>query len=144
VNAHAEVRNDSLLTIWRDLTTEPVWKYEESPPFLLSELTKLNLVEASDGELSRAMWFWLRRPKMMFPDSVALSIVASCVIVSAVIALVNWPGTSIPKRVTELSILLFEVAFEIYLVVQRIRFVRWRREYELSIDRLIRSIHSGV
>ena len=81
---------------------------------------------------------------MMFPDSVALSIVASCVIVSVVIALVNWPGTSMPKRVTELSILLFEVAFEIYLVVQRIRFVRWRRDYELSIDRLIRSIHSGV
>jgi hypothetical protein len=144
VNAHADVQNDSLLTIWRDLTTEPVWKYEESPPFLLSELTKLNLVEASDGELSRAMWFWLRRPKMMFPDSAALSIVASCVIVSVVIALVNWPGTSMPKRVTELSILLFEVAFEIYLVVQRIRFVRWRRDYELSIDRLIRSSHSDV
>lgn len=144
MNTHADVQNVSLLTIWRDLTTEPVWKYEESPPFLLSELTKLNLVEASDGELSRAMWFWLRRPKMMFPDSAALSIVASCVIVSVVIALVNWPGTSMPKRVTELSILLFEVAFEIYLVVQRIRFVRWRRDYELSIDRLIRSIHSGV
>ena len=40
-------------------------------------------------------------------------------------------------------ILLLELAVGIYLIVQRIRFVRWRHEYELSIDRLIRTIHPG-
>jgi hypothetical protein len=49
-----------------------------------------------------------------------------------------------PKRVAELIILLLELAAEIYLIVQRIRFLGWRRDYELSIDRLIRTIHPGV
>jgi hypothetical protein len=144
VNANADFRNDGLLAIWRDLTTEPVWNYEELPPFLLSQVTKVDLVEASDSELSRVIWFWSRRPKPRFHDSAALLMVALCVLISLSLALVNWPGTSMSKRITELIILLCEVAVEIYLVVQRLRFVRWRREYELSIDWLIRTIHPGV
>jgi hypothetical protein len=143
VNANAEVRDDRLLTIWRDLTTEPVWKYEELPPFRLSQLTKLDLLEASDSELARAIWFWCRRPKLIFHDSAASIIVALCVLVSLFIALVNWPGTSMPERVAEMVILLLELVVEIYLVVQRLKFLRWRREYERSIDRLIRTIHPG-
>jgi hypothetical protein len=143
VNANAEVRDDRLLTIWRDLTTEPVWKYEELPPFRLSQLTKLDLLEASDSELARAIWFWCRRPKLIFHDSAASIIVALCVLVSLFIALVNWPGTSMPERVAEMVILLLELVVEIYLVVQRLNFLRWRREYERSVDRLIRTLHPG-
>jgi hypothetical protein len=144
VNANAEVRNDRLLTIWRDLTTEPVWKYEELPPFQLPQLTDLDLLEASDSELARAIWFWCRRPKLIFPDSAVPIIVALCVLVSLLIALVHWPGTSLPRRVAEVVILLLELVVEIYLVVQRLRFVRWRGEYEGSIDRVIRTIRPGV
>jgi hypothetical protein len=140
VKANAEIRNDGLSTIWRDLTTEPVWKYDESPPFMLSQLTEVELLQASDTELARSIWFWCRRPKLIFNDSVALVIVAFCILISLFIGLVNWAGTSMPERVAEVIILLFEVAVEIYLVIQRIRFVRWRREYELSIDRVIRTI----
>ena len=144
MNANAEVRNDRLLTIWRDLTTEPVRKYEELPPFRLSQLTKLDLLEASDSELARAIWFWCRRPKLIFHDSAAPIIVALCVLVSLFIALVNWPGTSMPKRVAEMVILLSGLVVEIYLVVQRLKFLRWRGEYERSIDRVIRTIQPGV
>jgi hypothetical protein len=143
VNANAEVRNDRLLTIWRDLTTEPVWKYDELPPFRLSQLAKLDLLEASDSELARAIWFWCHRPKLIFHDIAAPIIVALCVLVSLFIMLVNWPGTSNPERVAEMVVLLLELVVEIYLVVQRFKFVRWRREYERSVDRLIRSIHPG-
>lgn len=144
MNAGAEFRNDWLLAMWRDLTTEPVWKYEELPPFMLSQLTKFDLFEAGDSELSRAIWFWFRRPKLTFYDSAALVIVALCVVISLSIALVNWPGTSMHRRFTELIILLFEVAVGIYLVIQRLRFLRWRCEYERSIDRVLRTIHPGV
>jgi hypothetical protein len=143
VNASVEVRNDRLLTIWRDITTEPVWKYDELPPFRLSRLAKLDLLEASDSELARAIWFWCRRPKLIFHDSAAPIIVALCVLVSLFIVLVNWPGTSKPERVAEMVILLLELVVEICLVVQRSKFLCWRREYERSIDRLIRSIHPG-
>jgi hypothetical protein len=106
MNANAEVRNNRLLAIWRDLTTEPVWKYEELPPLRLPQLTNLDFLEASDSELARAIWFWRRRPKLIFHDNAAPIIVMLCVFVSLFIALANWPGTSMPKRVVEMVILL--------------------------------------
>ena len=63
MNGNPEVLSDAwLLAIWRGLTTEPVWKYQELPPFLLPELIKLDLVEASDSELSRVIWFCCAGP----------------------------------------------------------------------------------
>jgi hypothetical protein len=135
---------DGLSTIWTDLTTEPVWKYDESPPFLLSQLTESDLLEASDSELARVIWFWCRRPKLMLHDSAVLMIVALCVLISLSIALVSWPGTSPPKRIDEVIIVLFELAAAIYATGHRLRFLRWRREYERSIDRLIRNLHPGL
>ena len=135
---------DGFSAIWRDLTTEPVWKYQELPPFLLSQLTESDLLEASDSELARVIWFWCRRPNLMFHDSAALVVVALCVLISISVALVNWAGTSSPKRIDEVIIVLFEFGVAIYATGHRLRFLRWRREYERSIDRLIRDLHPGV
>jgi hypothetical protein len=135
---------DPLSAIWRDLTTEPVWKYEELPPFLLRQLTESDLLEANDSELARVIWFWCRRPHLMFRHSAALVIVVLCVLISLSIALVYWSETSRPKRIDELVVVLFEVAFAVYASGHRLRFLRWRREYERSIDRLIRDLHPGV
>jgi hypothetical protein len=135
---------DGFSAIWRDLATEPVWEYEELPPFLLSQVTESDLLEASESELARAIWFWLRRPKLRFRESAALMIVALCVLISLSIALLDWPGTSRSERVAEVTIVLFEVAVVIYAVWHRLKSVRWRREYERSIDRLIRNLHPEV
>ena len=135
---------DELSAIWTDLTTEPVWKYEELPPFQLSKLTESDLLEASDSELARVIWFWCRRPKLMFYHSAALMIVVFCVLISVSIALVSWPGTRLPKRIDEVMIVLFELAVAIYATGYRLRFLRWRREYERSIDRLFGTLDSEV
>ena len=129
--------------MWRDLTSEPVWKYEELPPLLLAELTKLDLFEVGDSELARTQWFWSRRRKLSLHKSTALLFTGLCVILSLAIAFVAWPETSMPKRVAEMIISFLALVAAIYLITQRIGFVRWRREYELSIDRLIHTIHSG-
>jgi hypothetical protein len=73
-----------------------------------------------------------------------LMIVALCMLISLSIALVSWPGTSPPKRIDEVIIVLFELAAAIYATGHRLRFLRWRREYERSIDRLIRNLHPGL
>ena len=52
MNANAEFRNRSLSAIWKDLTTEPAWKYDELPPFMISQLTERDLLEARDSELA--------------------------------------------------------------------------------------------
>jgi hypothetical protein len=144
VNVNSENRKDGLLAIWRGLTTEPVWKYQKLPPFLLPELIKLDLVEASDSELSRVMWFWLRRPRRTLPESTALIVVALCALLSLTIAFVDWPLTSMMKGAAGVMILLAGVAVQIYAVVNRFRCLHWRREYERSIDRLIRTLYPGV
>ena len=135
---------DGLSVLWRDLTTEPVWKYEELTPFLLSQLTESDLLEASDAELARVIWFWCRRPKLMFHDSVVLLITGLCLLISLSIALVSWPGASLPKRIGEVVMVVLEMAVAIYATGYRLRFLRWRREYERSIDRLIRNLDPEV
>jgi hypothetical protein len=135
--------NDGLLSIWMDLTAEPVWKYEELPPFVLPELMQLDLSEVNDSELSRAIWFWFRRPKPSLHDSAMLMVAALAVLVSLIIALVNWRLASAPKRAAEVIILLLQVAVGIWVIVNRRGFLRWRREYELSVDRVIRTICQG-
>jgi hypothetical protein len=107
---------------------------------MLSQLTEVDLLQATDSELARAIWFWCRRPKLMSHDSAAPIIVALCIELSLFIALVYWRRTSMPERAAEVVLLLLEVAVEICLIIQRIRFVRWRRDYEVSIDRVIRLI----
>jgi hypothetical protein len=142
MNGNAEVRNGGILGMWRDLTTEPAWRYEELPPLLLAELTEQDLFE-DDTELARARWFWSRRPKLTLHDRAAPVAVGTVVLLYLVVAFAVWPETSMPKAVTEMVILLLDLAVMIELVVERIRFVRWRRDYELSVDRLIRNIHPG-
>jgi hypothetical protein len=144
VNGNPEFRKAWLSAIWRGLTTEPIWKYQESPPFQLPELITLDLVEAGDSELSRVIWFWLRRPRLTFHESIALIVLALCVVLFLTIAFVDWPLTSMTKRADELMILLVGVAVQIYAVIHRFRYLCWRREYELSVDRIIRIIHPTV
>lgn len=117
---------------------------KELPPVLLSQLSKRDLFEVGDTELSRANWFWSRRPKLMFHDGATPIILALCVLISLCMVLVNWPGTSISQRVAELTIVFLEVSVEIYAIGSRLKFIRWRREYERSIDRFIRTHHPGV
>jgi hypothetical protein len=145
MNGNPEFLSDAwLLAIWRGLTREPVWKYQELPPFLLPELRELDLVEASDSELSRVMWFWLRRPRLTLDGSTALFVLTSCALLFLTIAFVDWFLTSMTKCNAELMFLLVGVAVLIYAVVHRFKFLGWRREYELSVDRLIRTIHPTV
>jgi len=143
MNGNLEFREDRLLAMWRVFTSEPVWKYEELPPLLLVELTKLDFFQVGDSELARAQWLWLRRPKLALYASTALLAAGLCVTLSLAIAFVAWPETSMPKRVSEMIISLLAVVAVIYLIAQRIRFVRWQREYERSVDRLIHTIHPG-
>jgi hypothetical protein len=98
VNGNPEFRKAWLFAIWRDLTTEPDWKYQELPPFLLPELIKLDLIEASDSELPRVMWFWLRRPRLTLHEGTALMVVALCALLPLTIAFVDWPLTWMMKR----------------------------------------------
>jgi hypothetical protein len=108
---------------------------------LLVELTKVDLFEVGDSELARAHWFWSRRRKLPLHQTTALLVAGLCATLSLAVAFVAGTETSMTRRVAGMIISLLAVVAAIYLIAQRIGFVRWRREYELSIDRLVRTIH---
>jgi hypothetical protein len=136
---------DRLLTIWRDLDTEPVWRYQELAPFKLPELKELTSHIAIDSELSRVVWFWLRRPKStLYESGTALTVEVLFVLLFLIIAVFDWPLTSISGVAAEVIILLFLAAIEIGAIAHRVRLIHWRREYERSVNRLIRTNYPTV
>lgn len=134
-----------LLATWRDLNTEPVWQYQELPPFQLPELREPTLCVDSYSELSRAVWFWLRRPKSAFYESGTVWIVEVVgVLLSLIIAVFKWPLTSISDVAAVVIILRFGLAIEIGAIADWVRYIHWRRDYERSVNRLIRTIYRAV
>jgi hypothetical protein len=66
------------------------------------------------------------------------------VLLSLIAAFVGSPEISISELAIEVIILLFGLAIEIGAVVYQVRLVRWRREYEQSVNRLIWTLYPAV
>ena len=114
-----------LVALWKDLQDDDHWRYEELSPVQLLEKLNLDWNSTESDELARAEWFWSRRPRFLLVISRLLWLIAA-------LGMPFWLFV-IPKvGVPILVIWAVTVATEI------VRSVRWRRQYELSIDRLIR------
>jgi hypothetical protein len=129
VNFHASSAKSNLtkclVEAWRNLEAEQRWKYDELSPVQLLKKLKLDRYPLNQDELARAEFFWSRRPRLLTATGyVAWLIVA--------LGLPFWvfmvPAIGVPLLV--LSAVVVDTGI--------IRSVRWRRQYELSIDRLIR------
>ena len=113
-----------LARVWQDLQNVHKWKYEELSPTRLLE--KLNLLEYSreSDELARANWFWARRPHV-------LTMVSYLVWLIVIAGLPFWlfivPVIGLPLIIISLIMVNIDI----------VRSLQWRRQYELSIDRLI-------
>jgi hypothetical protein len=113
-----------LAGLWRDLQDDQHWKYEElSPTELLEKLGRHEYLPNSN-ELERAEYFWSRRPGF-FP---VISYIAWLIVA---LGLPFWllivPAVGLPLFIVSAVLIDTDI----------VRSVRWRREYELSIDRLI-------
>jgi hypothetical protein len=115
-----------LREIWRDLQDQPRWKYEQLSPVQLLEKSKLHRNSTDIDELARADWFWSRRPRVL---ATASCIVWLFVILGSPFWLFCVPTIGAPLLIIAVVIVGTEI----------VRSVRWRRQYELSIDRLIRT-----
>jgi len=121
-----------LVGVLRDIEDNQSWKYDELSPVQLLERLKLDKRLADRDELERAEYFWTRRPRFLR----AISWIAWLLLA---LGLPFWlfvvPAIGLPL------LLLSAVVANTDIV----RSVRWRRQYELSIDRLVRttSIFTG-
>jgi len=114
-----------LRRVWQDLQGDPHWKYEQLSPVQLLEKPELHRYPTHNDELARANWFWSRRPRMLPAASYTVCLVAA-------LGLPFWlffvPLIGVPLIIIAAVIVSTEI----------VQSVRWRRQYELSIDRLIR------
>src|ERR1700740_1520740 len=117
-----------LTRIWRYLKNEQQWKYRELPPETLFEVLKLNLLYADESESARAGWLWLRRPKPLTE-----SLLRSLICVSGAPLLLFVPKVGLPLS------LAWCIGVRLAGSAGPGRLMIWRRAYDLSIDRLIRT-----
>jgi hypothetical protein len=112
--------------VWQDLQDDSDWKYEWLSPVHLLENLELNRYPTDNAELDRAIWFWSRRPRLLPAVS---WIVWLIVALGLPLWLFVFPVIGVPLLIVAAVIVNTEI----------VRSVRWRRQYESSIDRLIRA-----
>ena len=117
----------ALSEVWHDLQADPKWKYEQLTPIQLLEKSELRIHLPDSGELARATWFWSRRPRLL---SVASSILWITVALGLPFWLFRIPSIGVPLIIVTAVVINTDL----------VRSLRWRRQYESSIDRLIRTI----
>jgi hypothetical protein len=114
-----------LVGFWRDLEDNLHWKYDELSPGQLLQKLKLDECPADKDELARAEFFWRRRPRFLQ----AITYVAWLLVA---LGLPVWlfivPAIGVPLLIVSTVLANTDI----------VRSVRWRRQSELSIDRLIR------
>jgi hypothetical protein len=114
-----------LAGVWRDLQDDQRWKYDELSPVHLLEKLRRHAYLANTDELERAEYFWSRRPRFL----PAISYIAWLIVA---LGLPFWlfivPAIGVPLLIVSTVLANTDI----------VRSVRWRRQYELSIDRLIR------
>ena len=111
----------------RDLEDNQRWKYDELSPVQLLEKLKLNEYPTDKGELARAEFFWSRRPRL-------LTGIDYIVWLTVALGLPFWlfivPAIGVPLLIIAAVVVATGI----------VRSVRWRRQYGLSIGRLIRHV----
>ena len=116
----------ALSEVWHDLGADPKWKYEQLSPIQLLEKSELGVRLPDSGELVRATWFWSRRPRL-------LSVASSLLWITLALGLPFWlriPSIGVPLIILAVAVINTDL----------VRSLRWRLQYEASIDRLIRTI----
>ena len=132
VRAPSESLNftEHLIGFWRDLEDNQHWKYDELSPVQLLEKSKLDDCPVDKDELARSEFFWHRRPRLLpAAGSLAWIVVA----LGLPVWLFVFPAIGVPVLIRSAAVINVGI----------VQSVRWRREYELSIDRLTRQCGSS-
>jgi hypothetical protein len=119
-----------LAEFWHDLQDEQQWKYEPSCPVQILEQLNLDTCQQNNGELERAEWFWNRQPRLLRATSYVVWLLAA---LGSPFWMFIIPAIGIPVLIISAVTVDAEI----------VQSVRWRRQYELSIDRLVRASING-
>ena len=113
---------------WRDFQYPSRWRYPDLAPEEALAGRQLKVELATEPELKRATWLWFRRPKLILGyGALSYVIMVACTTVAMLV-----PVIGIFFAAVWLGIWVLAIAAD------TIRYVRWRRDYETALDRLLR------
>ena len=113
---------------WSDFNSENEWRFPDVAPWRLQGLLGWPILD--QAEHIRAEWMWRRRPRLLLGEG----IFGYCLVIGVGIALLFVPGTGI------LLDLVWLLINSLFIASDTVRLNRWRRDYEASLDRLIRTM----
>ena len=115
-------------SFWTDFQSEHVWRFPELPAWQIHGYLGYRPVDAS--ELLRAEWLWRSRPR----DTMGRGAFGyALVVLISILLLLDWP-VGIFLEAAWLFTCFMLIALDV------VRNVRWRRDYEASLCRLIRTM----
>jgi hypothetical protein len=115
-------------SFWTDFQNEHEWRFPEIPPWQIHRYLAYPIVDYSES--LRAEWLWRRRPREILGKGVFGYVL---VVVISILLLLS-PPVGIFVEAAWLFTCFLLVASDV------VRNVRWRRDYEASLCRLIRTM----
>jgi hypothetical protein len=115
-------------SFWTDFQTEHDWRFPEVPPWQIHRYLGYPILDYSES--LRAEWLWRRRPREILGRGVVGYVL---VIVISILILLTAP-VGIFVEAAWLFTCFILIASDV------VRNVRWRRDYEVSLCRLIRKV----
>jgi hypothetical protein len=114
---------------WQDFNSKDDWRFPELPPVQLQQSLEVPWSIVDRGEYVRAEWMWSRKPKLVLGEGV----LGYTILVFVALLLMLVPHFGVLLTVAWCFTMLSAIARDI------VRSIRWRREYEVSITRVMRS-----
>jgi hypothetical protein len=114
-----------LVEVCQDLQNDRDWAYAELPPVQLLKNLKLDGYPIDSDELARTEWMWSRRAARFLSA------------INTLLWLIVALGTPLWLRNPEMGLPLLTI-WAAMVGMETVRFVRWRRDYERSVARLVR------
>jgi hypothetical protein len=113
---------------WKDFHSEHEWRFPEVPPWQIRRCLGYPIFDYS--ERLRAEWLWQRRPRETLGRGVFGYLL---VVVISIVLLLSHPVCIFVEGAWLLTCFML-IASDV------VRNVRWRRDYEVSLCRLIRTM----
>ena len=111
---------------WKDFNCGEHWRFPELSPVQLQQSLDIRWIDR--GEYARAEWMWSRKPKLILGEG-GLGY-AILIFVALLLLLIPQIGVFLTTAwcITMLGAISRDV----------VRSIRWRRDYEVSITRIMR------
>jgi hypothetical protein len=114
---------------WKDFNSEEDWKFQKLPPVQLQKSLDVLWSHVDRGEYIRAEWMWSRKPRLILGEG-GLGYV---LLVLLALLFLLIPHTGVLITIAWCFTMAGAIARDV------VHSIRWRREYEVSITRIVRS-----